>query len=65
MVPGDRDDRECPKRRTREGSSTVAEPAGGPPRSSGETPVMGEEQRGWLILEGFCEQPAGWPGGVQ
>ena len=38
-----RDDRECPKRRIREGSSTVAEPAGGPSRSSGETPVIGVE----------------------
>ena len=41
-----RDDRECSKRRIREGSSTVAEPAGGPSRSSGETPVIGVEPRG-------------------
>ncbi len=43
MVPGDRSDRECSKRRIREGSSTVAEPAGGPSRSSAETPVIGVE----------------------
>src|SRR5215207_4943004 len=50
MVPGDRNDRECSKRRIREGSSTVAEPAGGPSRSSAETPVIGGGAKGTAHL---------------
>jgi hypothetical protein len=57
-------ERERSGRRIREGLSTVAVPAGGLSRSSGEGPVMGLERRGWLVLVGFCDQP-GRPGGVQ
>jgi hypothetical protein len=37
--------------------STVAVPAGGPARSSGEAPVMGVERRGRLIWDCSHEQP--------
>src|SRR5712691_7479109 len=39
----------APGDRNRAVLSTDAEPAGGPARSSAETPVMGEERRGRLI----------------
>jgi hypothetical protein len=46
------DERERVVRRNPETLSTVAVPAGGPARSSGEAPVMGVERRGRLI-DGF------------
>src|SRR6266852_2249641 len=45
-----------------EALSTVAAPAGGPARSSGETPVMGAERRGRLIWICSHEQPGLCPG---
>jgi hypothetical protein len=47
----------APSGRNREGLSTDATHAGGPARSSGETPVMGVERRGRLICECSHEQP--------
>ena len=44
--------------------STVAGRAGGPARSSGETPVMGAERRG-RVVRGCCfVQSTGIPGGA-
>ena len=40
-----------------EALSTVASPAGGLARSSGEAPVMGVERRGQVIYECSHEQP--------
>jgi hypothetical protein len=60
-----RDERERSKRRNREGLSTVAEPAGGPSRSSGEAPVMGAERRGRLIRGRFGGSTGRWSGGVR
>lgn len=51
-------ERETLKRQNRERLSTVASPAGGPPRSSCEGPVIGPEPRGRLIVEVYLEQPA-------
>lgn len=61
VTPGER---EHPKRQNRKGLSTVASPAGGPPRSSCEGPVIGLEPRGRLIMVVLCEQPARL-GGIQ
>lgn len=61
LVPGER---EHLKRQNRERLSTVASPAGGPPRSSCEGPVIGLEPRGRLIMGVLCEQPATL-GGIQ
>src|SRR5256885_547928 len=49
--------------RNREVLSTDAEPAGGPARSSAETPVTGVERRGRLILICSREQPGDVLGG--
>ena len=54
-----------PSGRNREGLSTVAAPAGGPSRSSCETPVMGVEPRRRLV-RGWFRWPTGrWSGGAR
>ena len=57
-------ERERPKRRPRKGLSTVAGPAGGPARSSGEAPVMGAERRGRVVRGWFVRSTGSSPGGV-
>jgi hypothetical protein len=47
-----------------EGLSTDARQGGGPPRSSGEAPVMGVERRGRVVLVLFGGQPE-FPGGAR
>ncbi len=49
--------RENRKRRPRERESTDAGHRGGPPRSSGEGPVMGLERRGWPMQFRMSGQP--------
>jgi hypothetical protein len=41
----------------REGQSTCAEQAGGPPRISGDVPVMGTERRGRIVGSLLFGQP--------
>ena len=54
-----------PSGRNREGLSTVAAPAGGPSRSSGDAPVMGAEPRGRLVRGWFGWPTGRWSGGAQ
>ena len=51
-------ERECPKRRPRQGLSTVAGLAGGPVRGSGEGPVTGLERRGRVVRGWFIRSTA-------
>ena len=54
-----------PSGRNREGLSTVAAPAGGPSRSSGDAPVMGVEPRGRLVRGWFGWPTGRWSGGAR
>jgi hypothetical protein len=56
-------ERESVVRRKPETLSTVAAPAGGPARSSGEALVIGVERRGRLIDELFARATGFVPGG--
>jgi hypothetical protein len=49
--------REVSKQLVCEGQSTDARQGGGPPRSSGEAPVMGAERRGRVVQVLFAGQP--------
>jgi len=48
---------EIPSGGIREGQSTCAEQAGGPPRSSDDAPVMGAERRGRIVWSLLFGQP--------
>ncbi len=49
--------RENPKQLICKGESTDVRQGGGPPRSSGEGPVMGLERRGRVVPGSFGGQP--------
>jgi hypothetical protein len=55
----------APSGRNREVLSTVAAPAGGPSRSSRETPVMGVEPRRRLVHGWFLWPTGRWSGGAR
>ena len=52
--------RENPKQLICEGESTGARQGGGPPRSSGEGPVMGLERRGRVVRVRLVVNQSSW-----